>query len=133
MSVYSITDKTSKQYNFIWNSGRCKISQRGFIMCDVDYFGVAMGTYFGPIGSKYILTLESGEQIKVCKVEHKSDKHTDQDNYLAQNGHLIEFVIDPATSWMRKQPSTNGLVFNGNFNNYWKGSVVRIQEVIENE
>ena len=130
MSVYSITDSTSTQYDYIWNSGHCKFDSKGFIICDNEYIGVAMGTFFGPVGTKYILTLSSGATLRVCKVEHKSDLHTDEDNYLAQHGHLIEFVINPNTEWMQTRPSTNGYIFNGNFNNYFEGSVVRIQEVL---
>lgn len=100
-------------------------------MVDDEYYGVALGGYFGEIGSKYHMTLETGEVIKVCKVEEKADVDTDEDDYLSYGGHFIEFVVDPNTEWMQSQPSSNQYVMNGNFNNYFEGSVIAINKELE--
>ena len=47
-----ITDKTSKQWQYINASGRIKI-ENGYLM-EGEYIGVALGSYFGEIGTKYI-------------------------------------------------------------------------------
>lgn len=132
MDYTMITDKTSKQWKYIQESGHVKIDKKGFLICDDEYIGVALGSWFGKIGTKYIFTLENGKQIKVCKVESKADIDTCADNYLADGGHIIEFVIDTNTKWMQNHIWDNGYIFNGNFNNYkkFKGEIVKVEKVI---
>ena len=64
MDYKMITDKSSKQWQYINASGRIKI-ENGYLMED-EYIGVALGSYFGEIGMKYIFTLDTGKQIKSC-------------------------------------------------------------------
>lgn len=127
MDYKMITDKTSKQWQYINASGRIKI-ENGYLMED-EYIGVALGSYFGEIGTKYIFTLDTGKQIKVVKIEEKADAHTKNGCQQKWDGSVIEFVIDSNAF----EKSANGYVYNGNFNNVaqFKGHIEKIEMVME--
>lgn len=127
MDYKMITDKTSKQWQYINASGRIKI-ENGYLM-EGEYIGVALGSYFGEIGTKYIFTLDTGKQIKVVKIEEKADAHTNNGCQQKWDGSVIEFVIDSNAF----EKSSNGYVYNGNFNNVaqFKGHIEKIEMVIE--
>lgn len=126
MDYKMITDKTSKQWQYINASGRIKI-ENGYLM-EGEYIGVALGSYFGEIGTKYIFTLDTGKQIKVVKIEEKADAHTNNGCQQKWDGSVIEFVIDSNAF----EKSANGYVYNGNFNNVeqFKGKIIKIEEVL---
>ncbi len=127
MEYSKITNKSSKQWKYINTSGKIKI-ENGYLM-EGEYIGVALGSYFGEIGTKYIFTLDTGKQIKVVKVEEKSDNDTINGCYQKYDKSVIEFVID--THAFSK--NSNGYVHNGNFNNLeqFKGNIVKIEKVME--
>lgn len=127
MEYSKITNKSSKQWKYINTSGKIKI-ENGYLM-EGEYIGVALGSYFGEIGTKYIFTLDTGKQIKVVKVEEKSDNDTINGCYQKYDKSVIEFVID--THAFAK--SKNGYVNNGNFNNLeqFKGNIAKIERVLE--
>lgn len=127
MDYKMITDKSSKQWQYINASGRIKI-ENGYLMED-EYIGVALGSYFGEIGTKYIFTLDTGKQIKVVKIEEKADAHTNNGCQQKWDGSVIEFVIDSNAF----EKSSNGYVYNGNFNNIeqFKGHIEKIEMVME--
>ena len=127
MEYSKITNKSSKQWKYINASGKIKI-ENGYLM-EGEYIGVALGSYFGEIGTKYIFTLDTGKQIKVVKVEEKSDNDTINGCYQKYDKSVIEFVID--THAFAK--SKNGYVNNGNFNNLeqFKGNITKIERVLE--
>ena len=124
---YMITDPSSKQYAFQQQSN-VGVDSRGYLMEDGMYYAVAMGTYFGPIGTKYIITLDTGKTIKVVKGDNKADCDTDSDNYAAKTGHILEFMINPHSSYMVQ----NNIAYHGNLNrfSYLNGSIVKIQKVV---
>ena len=127
MDYNMITDKSSKQYKFIHRDD-VEEDDRGFLMQDEEWYCVALGSYFGKIGSKYIITLDNGNEVKIVKSEAKSDKHTDEDNYLSFNGHIVEFLINTDSRWMYD----NDIIYNGSLNAYDKleGSIVSIEKVL---
>lgn len=125
MSYTAITNKNSTQYKFINNfmhvdetTGLLKYNE------DSEFIGVALGSYFGPIGSMYEFTLSTGKTIKAIKVEAKSDNHTIDGCYQKYDNSVIEFVIDvdKAKSYYSK--------LNGNFNNTtdFNGEIVAIKK-----
>ena len=60
-----------------------------------DYYCVALGSAFGSeIGTRYIITLSSGNQVPVILADQKADKHTTPDNTRDYGGAVIEFVVD---------------------------------------
>lgn len=127
MEYSKITNRSSKQWKYINTSGKIKI-ENGYLM-EGEYIGAALGSYFGEIGTKYIFTLDTGKQIKVVKVEEKSDNDTINGCYQKYDKSVIEFVID--THAFAK--SKNGYVNNGNFNNLeqFKGNITKIERVLE--
>lgn len=132
MDYRAITDKTSPQYQFI-HSDEITICEDGFLRDSEGYVGVAMGGYFGEVGSRYICRLDNGVEIKVVKVEVKAEQDTVQDFYGKDNYDIIEFVIDTKAQWMQDNKWENGYIFSGNFNNYeaFNGKIVEIDKVIK--
>lgn len=132
MDYRAITDKTSPQYQFI-HSDEITICEDGFLRDSEGYIGVAMGSYFGEVGSRYICRLDNGAEIKVVKVEVKAEQDTVQDFYGKDNYDIIEFVIDTKAQWMQDNKRENGYIFSGNFNNYeaFNGKIVEIDKVIK--
>lgn len=132
MDYRKITNKKSNQWKYI-HSDAITLDDKGFLVTEDGHIGVALGSYFGPIGSKYIFTLDTGIELKVVKVEQKSDKHTCEYNYKAGANDVIEFVIDTQAEYMQDNIWGNGLIFQGNFNNCedFEGNIIKIQEVME--
>lgn len=131
MSVHTITNTASRQYEYIHYSGEITIDSRGFLRDAEGYYGVALGSYFGDIGTRYIFTLDTGVQIPVVKVEEKSDAHTIDGYYHAKDGSVIEFVVEPGAEYMKQNVASNGLVFSGNFNNSpeFAGNILKIEKI----
>lgn len=131
MDYKLITDKSSPQYKFIQEN--CKVSDNGFLMVDNEWYCVALGNYFSDsIGTKYIITLENGNQIKVVKTEIKDNLHTCDLNYQHKiDGSVIEFLLD--TTKLQDKKTQNGYLWNGNLNNVveFKGGIIKIERVIE--
>ena len=130
MSYKAITNQSSKQWKYIHTN--MQISEKGLLETTDGYIGVALGSYFGDIGSKYIITLSTGIELKVVKVDEKSDRHTNNGCEHKIDKSVIEFVIDveQATEYFGKM--SNDYVLNGNFNNsnFFKGNIESI-EVVE--
>lgn len=135
MDYKKITNISSPQYQFIYNSGEVMVCEDGFIRTiDREYTGCAFGSYFGEIGSKYELTLESGKILKLIKIEQKDNDHTCSDNFKQKyDGSVIEFVVEP--DFMQDRIGTNGMIHNGNFNNCedFKGKIVKIEKILDSK
>ena len=131
MDYRKITNRDTAQWKYI-HSDAISVDDRGFLVTEDGYIGVALGTYFGPVGSKYIFELDTGIELKVVKVEVKSDKHTCVNNYKAGSNDVIEFVIDTKADYMQQNIWGNGLIFQGNFNNCedFRGNIIGIKEVV---
>lgn len=131
MDYKLITDKTSPQYKFIQEN--CRVSGNGFLMVNDEWYCVALGSYFSDnIGTKYIVTLDSGKQIKIVKAEVKDNLHTCDLNYQHKiDGSVIEFLLD--TAKLQDKKTQNGYLWNGNLNNVdeFKGNIVKIERVVE--
>lgn len=102
MDYRAITNKASNQYKFqqrddVW------VDEYGFLVQNSEWYVVAMGSYWGKIGDKFIIRLENGETISCVLGDIKSDRHTDKFNYAhASDGHVVEFLIDSSSSYMKK-------------------------------
>lgn len=133
MDYKLISDKSSSQYKFIQEN--CRVSDNGFLMVDDEWYCVALGNYFlDDIGTKYIVTLETGNQIKIVKTEIKDNLHTCDLNYQHKiDGSVLEFLLD--TSRLQDKKTQNGYLWNGNLNNIdeFKGNIIRIEKMIDNE
>lgn len=95
MNYKKITSKSSQQYKFI--SGFMLVDEAdGFLRLESDtrFIGVALGSYFGGIGSKFKFTLESGVEFYAVKVEEKADKHIIDGCVHKSDSSIIEFVVN---------------------------------------
>ncbi len=87
-----ITDFTSKQYQFIQSN--MGIGADGLLYSQDGFIGVALGSYYGEIGDRFILTFDDYRQIRVIKIESKADEHTINGCSQFIDGSMIELVID---------------------------------------
>ena len=136
MDYRAITDRSSKQWKFLNESGEVEIEERGFITTCDGYYAVALGSYFGPVGQKYIFTLRDGDRIhelRVVKAEAKADKDTRADGFACPDGHVIELVIDTDAAYMQERVETNGYICSGNLNKIeeLRGEIIKIERVKE--
>ncbi len=135
MSYSAVTDTRSKQYKIINNE--MTVQENGLLVDEHGFIGVALGSYYGDLGSRYLITLENGETIPVIKVDAKSDSHTINGCYQMYDNSVIEFVIDVEKAGNHFGNGGNGLVVNGNFNNIeeFNGAITKIERVtiIEDE
>lgn len=132
MSYKAITTKSSSQYQYIHNN--MYVDQETGLLRNKEhpeYIGVALGSYYGKIGSMYEFTLDTGKVLKVVKVDAKSDSHTYNGCYHRQDGSVIELVIDPNIAKNYYGTGSNGYVLNGNFNNSpdFYGRITGVQKV----
>ena len=133
MDYRAITNTDSPQWALIY-SDEITVCDDGFLRDSEGYIGVAMGSYFGDIGSRYICYLENGKEIPVIKVEAKSDRHAIDGFCGYQNYDILEFVIDCSADWMQDNYYENGYIFGGNFDNcdMFSGTIISIDKVEKN-
>lgn len=127
MDYRAITNTSSKQYKYIKKN---MFPENGLLLDKDGYIGVALGSWWGKIGTKWIIRLDTGIELKVVKVEEKSNQHVNGGCQHKKDGSVIEFVIDKTTipsNWWGK----NGYVLNGNFNNnrLFKGKIVEVAKI----
>lgn len=87
----------------------------GFRMID-GYIAVAMGSQYGPVGTKYIIEFEDGKVIQaiIGDIKHLGCQSKD--------GSMLEFIIDSKSIPILQKTS-------GNFNSVFNGSISMIREV----
>jgi hypothetical protein len=90
-----------------------------------DAYLVAMGSYYGTtLGTKYIVTLSSGNSFTVMLCDFKDNRHTDANNQVCLlNGSIIEFYVesDKMPSIVRQMGSVGAL-------EQFKGGIVSIKK-----
>lgn len=123
MDYKEITLVTSAQYQYIRNN--MYISNG--LLYEGDYIGVALGSWWGGIGSKWTIELDTGVVLKVVKIDEKSDAHTYNGCGHISDGSVIEIVVDSETI-PREWLGSNGYILNGNFNNLdmFRGNILRV-------
>ena len=133
MDYRATTLVSSRQYQFIHNYLNVD-KKTGFLYDDEGFIAVALGSYYGTIGDRYYFTLDSGIVLPLVKAEQKADEDTDYSGcYQKYDKSIMEFVIDSdyASSYFGSRG--NGLVLNGNYNNYslFSGNIVKIEKVLD--
>lgn len=125
MNYKAITNKSSIQWKYITN--HMIVGDDGYLRDEDGNIGVALGSHFGSIGSKYEVVLDTGITFNVVKIEAKADRHVNNGCQHKTDGSVIEFVID--SSKMKK--SSNGYVWSGNFNNNpdFKGKIKAMYKI----
>lgn len=135
MDYKKITSTSSAQYKYIHShmaDGTLKVTNEGLLLTNDGFIGVALGSHYGKIGDKFVFTLSTGVQLKVVKLDEKSDAHTDPMGcyHVADKTYsTLEFVIDTETAKTAFGVKGNGYVAGGNFNNIEKfsGQIVAVQ------
>lgn len=127
MDGATVTDTTSNQYQLL---SQMHVNDRGHYETDDGFLAIALGSYYGPVGTKYIITLDSGVQLKAIKADEKADEHMIGGCTHYQDGSMMEFILDSETA-ANYYGEVNGYVAGGNLNNIdmWKGAIVSIQRV----
>ena len=130
MDYRAITDRSSTQYIYIRDNMYLD-EESGFLVDEDGFIGVALGSYYGIIGDRFYVTLDSGVVLPLVKVEEKADGDTDGGCYHYSDGSVIEFVIDKNVAGDFFGIYGNGLVLSGNYNNYelFKGSIEKVEKV----
>lgn len=125
MDYRAITDKSSNQYRYI--QAHMTVGADGFLYDKDGSIGVALGSHFGPIGSKWEIVLDTGITFKAVKIDEKADRHVYNGCQHKQDGSVIEFVIDSR----KFEKASNGYVWQGNFNNNpdFKGKISAMYKV----
>ena len=133
MDYRAVTNTSSKQYWFIRNNMTVDTTN-GFLYDEEGFIGVALGSFYGTIGSRFYFTFDNGVVLPVVKIDEKADKDTDYTGcYHLSDGSVIEFVIDSDIANTYYDYYNNGLVLQGNFANYdlYSGSIVKVEEVLD--
>ncbi|MBR4421878.1 MAG: hypothetical protein IKS69_05025, partial [Erysipelotrichaceae bacterium] len=133
MDYRMTTVVSSRQYQFIHN--KLTVDKKtGFLYDNEGFIAVALGSFYGEIGDRYYFTLESGIVLPLVKAEEKADVDTDWSGcYHTSDGSVIEFVIDADIAKSYFSTYSNGLVLDGNYNNYslFSGSFVKVEKVLD--
>ncbi len=123
----------SRQYQFL--NYKCYVDKTtGFLYDEDGFIAVALGSYYGEIGDRFYFTLDSGIVLPLVKGEEKADEDTDYSGcYHTYDGSVIEFVIDSDYAGRYFFSNDNGLVLNGNYNNYslFRGSIAKVEKVLD--
>ena len=132
MDYRMITSPSTRQYWYIREHMTVDRST-GFLYDEDGFIGVALGSYYGVIGDRYYITLESGVVLPVVKVEEKADGDTIGGCSHSSDGSVIEFVIDTdyAAASDLFNRTGNGLINSGNYNNYdlFRGEIAKVEKV----
>lgn len=133
MDYRMTTVVNSRQYQFI-NNELTIDPNTGFLYDEDGFIACALGSYYGQIGDRYYFTLETGVVLPLVKAEQKADVDTDAMGcYHLIDSSIIEFVIDSDIAGYYFWDSGNGLVLNGNYNNYslFSGDIVKVEKVLD--
>ena len=127
MDYRCVTDRTSPQYQLIY-SDDIVVGDDGLLYYG-EYVGIATGSRFGNVGDKFIITLDSGNEFKAIKLDEKSDAHTINGCHHANDGSIIEFVVDVA----KVRECYPDAIYAGSFNvvDQYSGVVTQILRVID--
>lgn len=129
---YASSRKNYMDYRALWSGSTqmriinnyTTLTEDGFLVTEDGFYGVALGSSFGPLGSKYRFTTDTGSVFKVIKVDEKADAHT-VNGCADASGSIIEFVFD--TDLIRAhypQVTSSGDV---NVLSTFNGSVVKVE------
>lgn len=135
MDYRMTTVVSSRQYQFIHNELTVD-TNTGFLYDKDGFIACALGSYYGHIGDRFYFTLDTGIVLPLVKAEEKADVDTDAMGcYHLIDTSIIEFVIDSDYAGQYFWDQGNGLVLNGNYNNYWlfDGDIVKVEKVLDEE
>lgn len=115
-----ITDTTSKAYEIISTLH----VENGFYT-DGEYIAVAMSNYYGQVGDRFKITLESGRVMKVIMADTKAPQHV-ENMCTSQDGSMLELIVD-VSSVEQLYPD---VALYGDFDLLFTGSVTKVERMI---
>lgn len=129
MDWRKITNTSSPQYSYIRQ--HMTVCEDGFLRDKYGNIGVALGSYFGEIGTMYQFVLDTGIVINAVKIEKKADKHTINGYHHKIDNSIIEFVIHADSEALQKHMYPNGYIWQGNFDNCpdFNGKISKIYKI----
>lgn len=125
MDYACITDINSLQYQLQLN---CWTDSQG-IRRQCDDVCIALGSYYGTeIGTRYLITTDTGNSFTAVLADCKADIHTDYNNQYRDTGNgfknVVEFIVD--TYVLDNDVMSSGNI--GTYSNY-SGNIVSIQKI----
>lgn len=128
MDLNKITCEESKQYKM---KSKYKLDKRGHYYYKENgytFYIVALGSYFGNIGDKFKIELDSGITFYAMIGDEKADKDTYSGYCHKCDYSVIEFIINTRKAKKYYGVGENGYILNGNFNNSkeWKGKIKKV-------
>lgn len=132
MGYKSINDRSSTQYKFIKEEMTINTTS-GLLEDSEGFIGVALGSNFGEIGTRYYFTLSSGVVLPLIKIEQKASVDTVDGCQHISDSSVIEFVVDKEIASDYFGVYNNGYILGGNFNNddRFNGTIEKIELVTE--
>lgn len=114
MDYLKITNRSSTQ----WKLQQVATTEPnyGMRMIDGKYIMVAMSAQYGPVGTKYLISFDSGKSINAIIGDIK------QDYCMSDDGSLLEIIVD-----VNKVPRS--IIKSGNFDSVFTGSIVSIMAI----
>lgn len=125
MDLDAITNTQSKQYKLKQSYWLDEYGHYRYSFNDIDYYVVALGSYYGEIGDKFRITLSNGNIFYVIKGDEKSDTQTVNGCYHP-DGSVIEFIVDTNTVYSAYEN------FHGGFQVYdkWNGDIIKVEKEV---
>ena len=91
MDYRAVTDEASEQYALL---SRATHADNGLLYID-GHLCIALGSKWGPVGTRYIFRMSTGDEILVIKADEKQDAHTaGGEGWQGQDGHVMELIVD---------------------------------------
>lgn len=115
-----ITDTTSKAYEII-----STLHVENGIYTDGEYIAVAMSNYYGQVGDRFKITLESGRVMKVIMADTKAPQHV-ENMCTSLDGSMLELIVD-VSSVEQLYPD---VALYGDFDLLFTGSVTKVERMI---
>jgi len=114
MDYLKIADHSSLQWKL--QQVATTESNFGFRWIDHKYIMIAMSAQYGPVGTKYLITFESGQSMYAIIGDIK------QDYCMSIDSSIIEFIVD-----INVLPTSTKR--SGNFNSVFQGSITSIMAI----
>ena len=130
MDADAVTNEDSAQYKLL---SAMHADARGHYETDDGYLAVALGSYYGPVGPKYIIELDSGVTFKAIKADEKAEEDVFDGCTHRFDGSMLEFILDSDKA-AEYYGVVNGYVCQGNLNNSkeFTGAITSIKRVTLN-
>lgn len=120
---YKCIKKDCKQGNIVY--GKNAWTDEDGLRKSGEYYCVALGSYYGDVGDKFVVETDKGNVYKIIKADEKANKHTDSTNrYTLTNGCMMEWIVE-----INKLNKT--IKSSGNIDNIKKvsGAILKITKI----